>query len=685
MAAPRKPTLPVPGKENILITSALPYVNNVPHLGNIIGSVLSADVFARFCRARGLPTIYICGSDEYGTATETKALSEGVDPATLCAKYHAIHKEIYDWFRIDFDTFGRTPTDEHTEIVQSVFKHLWNNGYIEQRETTQAYCPEHESFLADRYVEGECSLCHDKGARGDQCDACGNLLDPMEPDLDASGNQETKATGWLINPKCKLDGTTPIKRQTKHLYLRLDALQGEIETWIASAKKDWSANCTSITYSWLDQGLKPRGITRDLKWGVPIPTGLDGLSEEDFAKKVFYVWFDACIGYPSITKTFTDAGNPSGTNWEKWWKNPEEVSLYQFMGKDNVPFHTIIWPASQIGSKENWTKVKTLSTTEYLNYEGGKFSKSKGVGVFGNNARDTGIDPDIWRFYLLSRRPETSDSEFKWEEFVDVNNNDLLKNLGNLCQRVIKFTQAKMGSVVPDFDLSKFPALQQHKDEVNKLLHEYNTTLRGLKLRHGLSVIMAISGLGNKLLQDNKLGNQLIAEEPERCNAVIGIALNHIHLLANVLAPYMPGKSQAILKQLGFDGEGQTASIPDVWEADAIKPGHKLGEPELLFATIPVAKIEEWRDAFGGEELRKIKEAEAKKAAEKKLAREKEKEKKKLKKEKERAEKEAAAATAAAAAASGQAAAPIAAGETTTLPLRPAPAKAIVEEPAPKN
>ncbi|KAG7290746.1 hypothetical protein NEMBOFW57_000749 [Staphylotrichum longicolle] len=656
MGAPRNPTLPSPGKENILITSALPYVNNVPHLGNIIGSVLSADVFARFCRARGLPTIYVCGSDQYGTATETKALSEGVDPATLCAKYHAIHKDIYDWFRIDFDVFGRTPTPEHTSIVQDIFTRLWNNGFIEQRETTQAYCPTHDSFLADRYVEGECSICHDKGARGDQCDACGNLLDPLEPDLDASGNQETKATGWLINPRCKLDGTTPEKRQTKHLYLRLDALQDEIKDWLVSIEKGWSANCVSITHSWLDQGLKPRGITRDLKWGVPIPTNLKGLSDEDYAKKVFYVWFDACIGYPSITKTYTDAGNSEGSDWEKWWKNPDDVSLYQFMGKDNVPFHTIIFPASQLGTRENWTKVKHLSTTEYLNYEGGKFSKSKGVGVFGNNARDTGIDPDIWRYYLLSRRPETSDSEFKWEEFVDANNNDLLKNLGNLCQRIIKFCQAKMDGVVPEHDLSKFPALQQHKEDVDKHLQEYITSLKTLKLRAGSS----ISAIGNKLLQDNKLSNQLIAEEPDRCRAVIGIALNHIHLLANILSPYMPEKSQSILRQLGVKGpngeEEVPVHIPDTWEADALKPGHAIGTPELLFANIPAAKIEEWRDAFGGEELRKQKEAEAEKAAAKKAAREKEKEKRKAKK--------------AAAAQAGQGAT----GNTTTLPIHPAPA-----------
>ncbi|KAH6636362.1 tRNA synthetases class I (M)-domain-containing protein [Chaetomium tenue] len=586
----------------------------------------SADVFARFCRARNLPTIYVCGSDQYGTATETKALSEGVDPATLCAKYHAIHKDIYDWFRLDFDVFGRTPTDEHTAIVQDIFTRLWNNGYIEQRETTQAYCPTHSSFLADRYVEGECSLCHDKGARGDQCDACGNLLDPLEPERDASGNQETKATGWLINPRCKLDGTAPEKRQTKHLYLRLDALQGEIEEWLKTVEKAWSANCVSITHSWLDQGLKPRGITRDLKWGVPIPTGLDGLSDEDYAKKVFYVWF-----------------------------------------------HTIIFPASQLGTKENWTKIKAVSTCEYLNYEGGKFSKSKGVGVFGTNARDTGIDADIWRYYLLSRRPETSDSEFKWEEFVDANNNDLLKNLGNLCQRIIKFCQAKMDGVVPEYDLSKFPALQQHREEVEKLLQDYVAHLKAVKLRAGLSIVMNISGVGNKLLQDNKLSNQLIAEEPERCRAVIGIALNHIYLVAHLLSPYMPEKSQSILRQLGVkgpggDGQDIPAQIPDTWEANDLKPGHAIGEPELLFANIPAAKIEEWREAFGGEELRKQKEIEAEKAAAKKAAKEKEKEKRKLKK----------AAQAAQAAEAGQ-------GPTSTLPIHPAPpaqAAAKAKEPA---
>ncbi|PGH23152.1 methionine-tRNA ligase [Polytolypa hystricis UAMH7299] len=638
------PILPVPGKRNVLITSALPYVNNLPHLGNVVGSVLPADVFARFCKARGHQTLYICGSDEYGTATETKALEEGLSPADLCAKYHAIHKEIYDWFRIDFDIFGRTPTEQQTEIVQDIFCSLWDNGYIEERETTQPFCPtaSHSSFLADRFVEGECSICHDLGARGDQCDKCGNLLDPFEPDVKVNGetldqvqDQDvvSTATGWLLNPHCKLDGAVPERRKTKHLYLRLDALRDKIIPWFQKASKEgeWSANCIAITQSWIDKGLKPRAITRDLKWGVPIPKGIKGLDDEEYKNKVFYVWFDACIGYMSITKNYTDGSDLAGKKWEQWWKNPENVSLFQFMGKDNVPFHTIIFPGSQLGTGSNWTKVHKLSAADYLNYEGGKFSKSKGVGVFGNNAQHTGIDPDIWRFYLLSRRPETNDSEFKWEEFINVNNNDLLKNLGNLVQRVIKFCQAKMGGLVPDYTQYTDASLDEHKKQVNDLLRGYITHLDAIKLRQGIADILHISALGNKLLQDHKLDNKLFSEEPQRCAAVIGVALNQILLLAAVLSPYMPGTAESITRQLGVPPTA--AVIPDTWDAAALKPGHALGEPKLLFTQIPTAKLEEWRLAYGGEELRRQKAVEAEKAAAKKAAKEKEKEKKRLKKE----------------------------------------------------
>lgn len=448
-------------------------------------------------------------------------------PEELCAKYHAIHKSIYDWFKIEFDIFGRTPTAQQTKIVQEIFRGLWDNGYIEERETTQPYCPVegHASFLADRFVEGECSICGDPGARGDQCDKCGNLLDPLEPEVKTGNDQEqdveVKATGWLVNPRCKLDGATPEKRTTKHLYLRLDALKDKIVPWFEKVSKEneWSTNTTSIVQSWIDKGLKPRAITRDIKWGVPIPTGLNGLDDEAYKNKVFYVWFDACIGYVSITANYTDGTNLESTQWEKWWRNPEDVSLYQFMGKDNVPFHSIIFPASQLGDGGHWTKVHRISATEYLNYEGGKFSKSKGIGIFGSSAKETGIDADIWRFYLISRRPETNDTEFKWDDFVNINNNELLKNLGNLVARVIKFCHAKMGAEVPKYTDASF--LADHEKQVNEHLKSYITFMDATKMRQAIVEFMQISSLGNKLLQDNKLDNRLFTEEPDRCASTL--------------------------------------------------------------------------------------------------------------------------------------------------------------------
>lgn len=319
----------------------------------------------RYCKARGFPTIYVCGTDEYGTATETKAIEEGITPKELCDKYYALHKGVYDWFNIKFDIFGRTSTPQQTKITQEIFLKVHERGFCAERVTTQPYCeePKHQSFLADRFVEGECPLCHYADARGDQCDQCGHVLDPEN----------------LINPRCKIDGTRPVLRDTKHIFLLLDKLQPALEEWYkkSSALGAWSSNGINITESWLKEGLKPRGITRDYKWGVPVPL-------PDYSGKVFYVWFDACIGYVSITANYTN-------QWEKWWRDPEGVKLYQFLGKDNVPFHTVMFPGSQIGTGDTWTKLHHLSTTEYLKYEGGKFSKSRGIGVFGSEAKNTGI------------------------------------------------------------------------------------------------------------------------------------------------------------------------------------------------------------------------------------------------------------------------------------------------------
>lgn len=541
----------------------------------------------RYCKARGIPTLFVCGTDEYGTATETKALEEGVTPQQLCDKYNAIHADVYKWFNIDFDIFGRTPTTQQTDIAQDIFTKLHKNGYLEERTTIQPYCEKHESFLADRFVEGECPLCGYIDARGDQCDKCGKLLDPLD----------------LIKPRCKLDGATPVPRETKHVFILLDKLQPAIQEWAkeSSAKGDWSNNGIVITESWLKEGLKPRGITRDLKWGTAVP--LPG-----YDKKVLYVWFDACIGYVSITANYTD-------EWEKWWRDPENVQLYQFMGKDNVPFHTVIFPGSQIGTGDKWTMLHHLSTTEYLNYENGKFSKSRNIGVFGNNAKDTGIPPDVWRYYLLKSRPESGDSEFEWKAFIDSNNNELLKNLGNFVNRIVKFVNAKnYDSVIPDYTEYTEPDFEERVARINESLRQYNEDLEAVKLKAGLQTALHISFLGNQFLQQHTLDNKLAEENPKKCAAVVGIIVNLVHLLASVIEPYLPATSASVLEQLNTD----LLIIPDKWTPDSIKPGHKINKAQYLFTQIKPEKEQEWRERFGGAEAEKAKAEKAAKAAKKK-------------------------------------------------------------------
>lgn len=562
---PSVKVLPKENERNILITSALPYVNNVPHLGNIVGSTLSADVYARYCRARGYNAIYICGTDEYGTATETKALEEGVTCQALCDKYNAIHNSVYKWFDLSFDLFGRTTTQKQTEIAQDIFLKNHKNGNLVEETMTQLYCENCSRFLADRYVEGICPHCKYNDARGDQCDACGKLLNATD----------------LIEPRCKLDGNAPITKDSKHLFLDLGKLQPEIEKAFkkSSTEGKWSSNGVTITQSWLKEGLRPRCITRDLKWGTPVPL-------EGFEDKVFYVWFDAPIGYPSITANYTD-------EWEKWWKNPKNVKLYQFMGKDNVPFHSVIFPGSEIGTGEDWTVVNHISTCEYLNYEGGKFSKSRNVGVFGNNAQETGIPPSVWRYYLMSVRPETSDSMFTWTEFITKNNSELLNNLGNFVNRAIRFIFAKYDGVIPKADFSGKLETDLVKD-VNVLLKQYVETMEAVKLRSGLSIAMLISARGNQYLQEANLSNALFDETRPKCDAVVATAANLIYLLSAVLSPYMPAASESISRQLN----APLRSIPDEFTMD-ILPGHVLGGAEYLFTRIDEKMEDTWKAKYG--------------------------------------------------------------------------------------
>ncbi|ODV84777.1 hypothetical protein CANARDRAFT_28915 [[Candida] arabinofermentans NRRL YB-2248] len=567
--APGSTIQPKEGERNILITSALPYVNNVPHLGNIVGSVLSADIYARYCKQRNYNALYICGTDEYGTATETKALEDKVTPKELCDKYHVIHADVYKWFQIGFDYFGRTTTPKQTEIAQEMFLKLKENGYLEEQIMKQLYCPIHDGFLADRYVEGECPKCHYEDARGDQCDKCGGLLDPFE----------------LINPRCKLDNGTPIPKESNHIFISLDKLEPELRSWVekASSEGAWSKNSKTITQSWLKEGLQPRCITRDLVWGTPVPL-------EGFEKKVLYVWFDAPIGYISITANYTDS-------WKSWWQNPENVDLYQFMGKDNVPFHTVVFPSSELGTKQPWTMLHHLNTTEYLQYEGGKFSKSRGVGVFGNNAQETGISPSVWRYYLASIRPESQDSQFSWLEFVTKNNSELLANLGNFVNRLVKFVIAKYNGVVPKYDVKNCKSHPKLIEDVNALLKTYINDMETVHLRKGLETAMLISARGNQFLQENKLDNSLHNDNPDKSDAVISIGLNLIYLVSAIIAPYIPETTKQIEEILRVP----SLTIPDEFDL-WIGEGHCIGKAQYLFKRIDEKKVDEWRAMYSGQQ-----------------------------------------------------------------------------------
>ncbi len=560
----------------ILITSALPYVNNVPHLGNIIGCVLSADVFARYCRSRGYECLYVCGTDEYGTATEIKALEEGVTPKEICDKYYKIHSDIYRWFGIRFDIFGRTSTEKHTRITQDIFLRLHRNGYVVEDEAEQFYDEKAGMFLADRYIEGTCPHCGSGSARSDQCDRCGKLLHP----------------GELIDPISKVTKTKPVMRRTKHLFINLPGMEKELAAWIAkeSAAGFWSQNTVRIAESWLREGLKRRAITRDLKWGVPVP--LPG-----YENKVFYVWFDAPIGYVSITANLTE-------EWQKWWMDPEGVRLYQFMGKDNVPFHAVIFPSTLMGTRQGWTLVHHLSTTEFLNYEGGKFSKSRSVGVFGDDAMNSGIPADVWRYYLLANRPEQADTNFLWYDFADKSNNELLANLGNLVNRTLVFIKNNFGGKVPQAGAEGAAALNDADLAFiagqKTLADAITADLEKVRLKDALHRTMSLSKNANRYFQDNKpwelvkTGDGDPATGRARAAAVLGVLANQVKDLSILIAPHLPATAAAIAGQLNVQ-EGRWAEL-----GKPLPAGHEIGQPSPLFRKIERKEIEALKAKFAG-------------------------------------------------------------------------------------
>ena len=541
-----------------LITSALPYVNNIPHLGNLT-QVLSADVFARFCRSKGYETLYICGTDEYGTASETRALQEGVTPRELCDHYHAIHRDIYKWFNISFDYFGRTSTPKQTEIVQHIFNEVDKNGYISEKESEQLYCPECKRYLADRYVTGTCPHCGDTGARGDQCDKCGTLLDPTE----------------LIDPKCSVCGHTPILKKTKHLYINLPKALPLLQKWMdkASVEGFWAKNAIQITNSWIRDGLQERCITRDLKWGIPVP-------KEGFEDKVFYVWFDAPIGYISITANATD-------KWEYWWRDPENTELFQFIGKDNIPFHTVIFPSSLLATGEKWTMLHHMSSTEYLNYEGGKFSKSRGIGIFGNDVQETGIPADVWRFYMFYNRPENQDFTFTWKDVQEKINKELIGNLSNLVNRTLTFVKRFY-----DGNLGEGALDEELKAQIIEKEKEITDSLERADERDALRAIFALSDIGNKAFQASepwKLRN----EDPEKAKAILRTLVYLIRDLGVMVTPYMPSTGDKILAFV--------SSPSSTWNDCGTFNGElKVGEISLLFEKLEDKRVDELRERYSG-------------------------------------------------------------------------------------
>ncbi len=553
--------------QKILVTSALPYVNNVPHLGNLV-CVISADVYARFLRLKKENVISICGTDEHGTTTEAKAIEEKLTPKEITDKYFKIHKKIYEWFNCSFDCFGRTSSKENHEITADIFLKLHENGFILEDEIEQFYCKNCDKFLADRFIEGKCPYCNYENARGDQCEKCSKLLNALE----------------LLEPKCKTCNTAPEIKKSRHLFIDLPKLEPELREWIKSVEDKWSENAKTMTNAWLSEGLKPRCITRDLKWGIKVPL-------KGYENKVFYSWFDAPIGYIGITKE-------SRKDWKDWWLD-KNTRLVQFMGKDNIPFHTILFPSFLIGTRENYALATDLSVNEFLNYESGQFSKSRGIGIFGDDAIETGIDADIFRYYLMVNRPEKTDTEFSWNDFQAKTNNELVANLGNLFFRVLSFINNFFGSKVPEGKLEekdkKF--LEKAKEIETNIINDYEN----IRLKDALKGIMQLSKLSNQYMQENEPWKKIKDDEKTAKTSVYVLA-NIVKDLSILAEPFLPKTSERLEKQLNIDN--LKLNLEDIGKL-SVKKNHKINVSRTLFKKIEDSEIKKFKRRFMGKKQSK--------------------------------------------------------------------------------
>jgi len=566
----------------ILITSALPYINGIKHLGNLVGSQLPADLHARYLRGRGHEVMFICATDEHGTPAELAAAKTGEGVADYCARLHGEQAELARGFRLSFDHYGRSSSARNHALTQHLARRLGAAGLIAEVSEQQMYSPADGRFLPDRYVEGTCPNCGYDRARGDQCENCTKQLDPTD----------------LIDPRSAISGSRDLElRDTRHLFLRQSSLRDTLDGWIDS-QTGWPVLTTSIAKKWLHDGdgLQDRGITRDLDWGVPAQ--FDGAPWSGMEGKVFYVWFDAPIEYISATAEWADANGLDEAAWRRWWRTDEgadDVRYVQFMGKDNVPFHTLSFPATIIGSGEPWKLVDYIKSFNYLNYDGGQFSTSQGRGVFMDQALSI-LPADYWRWWLLSHAPENSDSEFTWENFQASVNKDLADVLGNFVSRITKFCRAKFGEALPaggawtDREAALAAALETR-------LRAYEGFMDGIEIRKAAAELRAIWTLGNEYLQDAAPWTTH-KTDPDTAAMQVRLGLNLIRLYAVLSRPFIPDAAGAMMAALGCDDwTWPDAAAPAL---TALPPGHAFTVPEVLFAKITDEARADWAQRFAG-------------------------------------------------------------------------------------
>lgn len=540
-----------------LVTAALPYANGGVHIGHLAGVYVPADIYVRYLRLKKRDVLFICGSDEHGVPVTIRARKEGCTPQEVVDRYNKVISESFKGFGISFDAFGRTTSEVHKQTASDFFRKLYEKGEFLEKESEQYYDEEAHTFLADRYITGECPHCHAEGAYGDQCEKCGTALSPTE----------------LINPKSAVSGAKPVLRKTKHWYLPLDKHQQWLEPWITEQHKEWRSNVMGQCKSWFDMGLQPRAVSRDLDWGIPVPVeGADG--------KVLYVWFDAPIGYISNTKEILP------NDWEKWWKS-DDTRLVHFIGKDNIVFHCIVFPA-MLKAEGSYILPDNVPSNEFLNLEDDKISTSRNWAVWLDEYLvDFPGKQDVLRYVLTANAPETKDNNFTWKDFQARNNNELVAVYGNFVNRALQLTKKYYEGVVPaageltDYDRETIEEFKGVKAEVERLLE-------GFRFRDAQKEAMNLARIGNKYLADSEPW-KVIKTDPERVKTVLNLSLQLVANLAIAFEPFLPFSSERLRGMLGIS-EVEWGRLGAV---DLLPEGHRLGEPALLFEKIEDCVVEE--------------------------------------------------------------------------------------------